>query len=72
MVRRQLEQFARDLRHVQPLHDGEALKGLGLQPGPRFGVIMKALRDAWLDGRVSDRAGEQALLDELLRSEHTE
>ena len=51
---------------------GEALKRLGLKPGPQFGVILRSLRDAWLDGRVRDEAGEQALLDDLLKSQVTE
>ena len=42
-----------------PLIDGEALKQLGLQPGPMFKRILNEVYDAQLEGRVSTR--EQAL-----------
>jgi hypothetical protein len=42
-----------------PLLTGEDLKKLGLQPGPRFKVLLDALRDAQLDKIVRTR--DQAL-----------
>jgi tRNA nucleotidyltransferase (CCA-adding enzyme) len=71
-TRQQIAHYARVLRHVHPLHDGEALKELGLQPGPQFGAILRALRAACLDGRVRDEAGERTLIDDLLKSHETE
>jgi tRNA nucleotidyltransferase (CCA-adding enzyme) len=54
------------LRSVVPLARGETLKALGLRPGPRFGQILRALREAWLDGQVADASAEQALLARLI------
>jgi tRNA nucleotidyltransferase (CCA-adding enzyme) len=68
LARAQIESYARTLRHVQPNVDGQVLIETGLQPGPQFGLILKELRTAWLDGHVSDEAGEQVLLDELLKA----
>lgn len=48
-----------------PLLDGDALIGLGLEPGPLFTRILTGVFDAQLDGRVSDRAGAERLAREL-------
>ena len=61
--------YAARLRHIAPRTDGEALKARGLQPGPAFGRILRALRAAWLDGEVSTTGEEAALLARLLADE---
>jgi len=53
-------------RHVKPRTTGNALKAMGLPPGPRFGEILNRLRAAWLDGEVRNEADEQELLTRLL------
>ncbi len=53
-------------RHIRPALTGRALQARGVPPGPRYRALLDALRDAWIDGRVSSRAEEQALLDRLL------
>jgi hypothetical protein len=65
-ARGQIEYYAHTLRHIHPHIDGQTLIEMGMRPGPQFGVILSELRNAWLDGRVSDEAGERALLDKLL------
>jgi tRNA nucleotidyltransferase (CCA-adding enzyme) len=66
-ARAQILRFQRDLRDVSPLIDGNYLKQeLRLSPGPIFRVILDALRDARLDGRVSTLAEERALAQEIL------
>jgi tRNA nucleotidyltransferase (CCA-adding enzyme) len=59
------------LRHITPRADGDTLRQLGLRPGPHFGEILAALRDAWLDGAVTDEAGERRLLEELIAGQDT-
>ncbi|MBI4770330.1 MAG: CBS domain-containing protein, partial [Chloroflexi bacterium] len=54
------------LRFMAPTVNGAALTARGLTPGPVFGRILRALRDAWLDGQISDPAGEAALLNRLI------
>ena len=39
---------------------------MGLKPGPIFGDLLEALRQARLDGQVESRADEEALVEELL------
>ncbi|NOH02554.1 MAG: CCA tRNA nucleotidyltransferase [Chloroflexi bacterium] len=53
-------------RHVKPQTTGDDLKAIGLPPGPRYGEILTALRSAWLDGGLSNKAEEEELLRKLL------
>jgi hypothetical protein len=68
-VRERLWRYETELRHVQPLVDGEYLKGLGLKPSPLFKKLLNAVRDARLDGDVRTLAEEQALIAQLLRAD---
>jgi tRNA nucleotidyltransferase (CCA-adding enzyme) len=66
-ARAQIWRFQRDLRDVAPLIDGAFLKQeFRLVPGPIFRVILDALRDARLDGRIATLAEERALVQEIL------
>jgi tRNA nucleotidyltransferase (CCA-adding enzyme) len=66
-VRAQLARFQRDLRHVSPLIDGNYLKKeYRLPPGPIYRVIIDALRDARLDGLITNLAEERALVEEIV------
>jgi len=60
--------YQTDWRLVQTELSGDDLKALGLKPGPLFGKLLGALRDARLDGKVSSRDDEEALLRRLLNS----
>jgi tRNA nucleotidyltransferase (CCA-adding enzyme) len=47
---------------MRPELCGEDLKELGFEPGPRFKEILERLLAARLDGEVSDREEEMALV----------
>jgi tRNA nucleotidyltransferase (CCA-adding enzyme) len=64
-----LERYALHWQHIHPKTNGEALKALGLPPGPRYQQILWSLRAAWLDGDVTSEAQEAELLDSLVNSE---
>lgn len=71
-ARAQLLRFQRDLRHVAPLIDGNYLKQeFQLPSGPIFRRIIDALRNARLDGRVTNLAEERALVEEILAREES-
>ncbi len=53
-------------RHVKAHITGEDLKARGLEPGPRYGEILTALRAAWLDGEINTEKEEMELLNRLL------
>ncbi len=63
--------YERTLRHIRPTVDGNTLIDLGLPPGPRFGDILDAVRDALLDGEISTPEEERALVSRLLERGHT-
>jgi tRNA nucleotidyltransferase (CCA-adding enzyme) len=65
-TREQLELYHRTLRFVEPEIDGRYLKTIGLRPGPRFGSILSTLRDARLDGEVTNLEEEERLVEQLL------
>ena len=50
---------------ITPELTGEDLKHLGIPPGPRYREILQRLRNARLDGAVSNREQEQALAQTL-------
>jgi tRNA nucleotidyltransferase (CCA-adding enzyme) len=61
-----LEAYAAHWRHIHPKTDGEALKALGIPPGPAYKKILLRLRAAWLDGEVASAEQEKSLLEKLL------
>jgi tRNA nucleotidyltransferase (CCA-adding enzyme) len=65
-VRKRLWHYETDLRHVEPVVDGEYLKGLGLKPSPLFRKLLHAVRDARLDGEISTIEEEKALIARML------
>ena len=68
-ARQRLELYQRELCHVKPELDGTYLKELGVPPGPIYRHILGTLRDARLDGQVTSRVDEEALVRELLAAE---
>ena len=68
-LRDQLLRYQTEWRLVETEITGAVLKAMGLRPGPLFGRLLGTLRDARLDGRVSTREEEEALLEKLLEEE---
>lgn len=64
--RQRIERYLMEWRFVRPKTTGETLKALGLSPGPRYRIILEALRDARLNGMVQTGEDEDALLQRLL------
>ena len=67
-IRRNLVRFQTKWRLVRPILGGNDLKEMGLKPGPLFGRLLRELRDARLDGLVSTREDEEALVHNSLDS----
>lgn len=64
-----LSRYLKELRHLSPKLDGRDLLALGVPSGPLVGQILRELRDATLDGRVSTEEGERRLVQESLARE---
>ncbi len=61
-TRRAISEYINTLRHVKPALTGKDLIAMGYKPGPIFGRILEALRDASLDGHVRGRDNERAMV----------
>ena len=65
-VRQHLSRYWQVYRHVKPVLTGNDLRAVGLPPGPLYGRILSALRDARLDRRISSEAEEHTVVGELV------
>ncbi len=65
-VKQALREYLETWRHVKPYTTGHDLRQLGLPPGPKYQHILKALRDAWLDGGIGSEKEESERLEQLL------
>ena len=67
-IDRLLEKYATHWAKVQPLTDGFTLQAMGVEPGPVYKQILWTLRAAHLDGKISTREQEKALLFQILNT----
>ena len=65
-ARAALNDYLAHWRFVHPETTGDDLIAHSLTPGPQFRRLLWQLRAAWLDGVISDAAGEETLLLQLL------
>lgn len=68
-VRRYVSHYITTLRHIHCELNGNALKELGLKPGPLFSRICKQLLTARLDGEISSRQEEIELARKLIQAQ---
>ena len=62
MVHRRLDLYQRRLRYVRPFLNGDDLRRMGIPPARVYHQILDRLRDAHLDGEISTRAEEEAIV----------
>jgi tRNA nucleotidyltransferase (CCA-adding enzyme) len=65
LVRQRLDQYQRRLRHIKPMLVGDDLRHMGIVPGPAYREILWRLRAGRLNGQITSRAQEEALVAEL-------
>ena len=65
-VRQRLELYLSTLRFVELSLSGNDLKKMGVPAGKRMGALLKALKEAKLNGEVTTREGERKLMRKLL------
>ena len=61
-----INKYLSDWRHVKPILTGHDLKELGIPPGPRMKEILGRLRNTRLDGVITTRGDEVALVRKWL------
>lgn len=60
-----IDRFTQTLIDMTPSIDGAYLQSLEIKPGPQYGRILNALRDALLDGEVQTLAQERAFVEKM-------
>jgi tRNA nucleotidyltransferase (CCA-adding enzyme) len=61
-----LEKFISKWRYIKPHTTGDDLKSMGVEPGPRYAILLRRLRNAWLDGEVITKDEEIKLLKAII------
>jgi tRNA nucleotidyltransferase (CCA-adding enzyme) len=64
-VQELIQSYVTRWAELHPHITGHDLRAHGLPPGPHYRTILTALRNAWLDGEVTSREEELALLETL-------
>lgn len=65
-VKERFDEYISKWRYIKPHTTGDHLRSLGIQPGPRYAVILRRLRAAWLDGEVKTEEEEKRLLNDFI------
>ena len=68
-ARRDAEWLVGTARWVRPALGGDDIVALGVAPGPRVADALRALRDARLDGRLTDHDSEVTFVQDFLSRE---
>jgi tRNA nucleotidyltransferase (CCA-adding enzyme) len=66
LVRQRLDQYQRRLCHIRPLLSGGDLRRMGIEPGRIYTEILTRLRAGRLDGELTTREEEEALVRRIL------
>ena len=66
LVRQRLDQYQRRLLRVRGILNGDDLRRMGIEPGRIFSQLLERLRAAHLDGEISTREEEEALVRKVL------
>lgn len=61
-AKEQIERYLKSYRYVRHALNGDDLLAIGVKPGPPVKETLSRLRDARLDGEVTDKTGEIALV----------
>ncbi len=69
VVQQRLLRYQTTWRFVEPELTGDDLQEMGLKPGPLFGRLLRELRDARLNGEVTTRVEEKALVERILAAQ---
>ena len=66
VVRQRSQIFLTRLRYIKPSLTGNDLKKMGIEPGPGMKEIIQLLHEARLDGKVTSKQSEEALVNRWL------
>lgn len=66
-IRETIVAYVSQWRYIKPTLNGHDLQQMGLKPGPDIGRVLRALRDAWLDGVIDDKQHERQFALDLIK-----
>jgi tRNA nucleotidyltransferase (CCA-adding enzyme) len=66
LARERIQRYKLEWQYVKPNADGHTLRAKGIPPGPCYAIILRRLRDAWLDGVINNDDMEKLLLQKLI------
>ncbi|HBS60443.1 MAG TPA: polynucleotide adenylyltransferase [Firmicutes bacterium] len=66
LANRRILRFLKELRGIKPLLDGEAIRRLGIKPGPLIGELLRILQREKLNGRLLTEADELSHIEKLI------
>ena len=61
-----IEKFIHSWQNIHPSYDGNNLLAMGVPTGPHYRLILNRLRNAWLDGNISNQEEEKSMLQMLI------
>jgi len=61
-----IQMYITHWQYITPMIDGHDLEERGVPPGPIYRKILSTLRAAWVDGDITSKEEETALLEELI------
>ena len=67
LIKQQIHNYLTIWRGLEPFTSGETLKAKGIPPGPSYAAILKELKHARLDGKISTEPQELQYLDQLIQ-----
>lgn len=67
-LKQKLQNYYQIWHKITPQTNGETLKELGLQPGPKYSEIIRKIRAAWINGEIKTAAQEKDLLEQILNT----
>ena len=65
-VSKKIQEYIVRINSITPAISGNDLKKRGIPPGPVYKRILGAIRDAWLDGKITNADQELVFFDELI------
>ncbi len=67
-LKQQIQNYLMVWRGLEPFTTGETLKTMGIPPSPRYAAILKELKRARLDGKITTQSQELEYLDQLIQT----
>ncbi|PKN99062.1 MAG: hypothetical protein CVU42_09345 [Chloroflexi bacterium HGW-Chloroflexi-4] len=67
IIKQQVKNYLNVWRGLEPFTNGETLKFKGIPPGPRYTALLKELKRAKLDGKISTQEQELVYLEQLIQ-----